>query len=265
MLYVVPTPIGNLGDMTERAIETLKKVDCILCEDTRTSGVLLNHFGIKKELHSYHKFNEIQSLEIIVKRLQDGENFALISDAGTPGISDPGNILIKEMIKKGLEYIVLPGANAVTTAFVLSGFDTPFTFVGFLPDKKGDRVKVLKDFANTPSCLIFYVSPHKLENIVADLYEVLGDRKACTVREISKKFEDVHFFELKNGFDGTIKGEFVLLVDKPKKMVLLNDLSLEDHVKHYMELGQPKNDAMKMVAKDRGVSKSEIYNSLLKK
>ena len=196
MLYIVPTPIGNLKDITLRAIDVLKSVDLILCEDTRTSGILLNHYEIKKELKSYHKFNEKQSLDNIIERLKKGQDVALISDAGMPGISDPGNILVKEVINQGLEYTVLPGANAVTTAFVSSGFDTPFTFVGFLPDKKGERVNILESLKAAPSCLIFYVSPYKLDKIISDLYSVLGNRKACAVREISKKFEEKIFFNL---------------------------------------------------------------------
>lgn len=265
MLYLVPTPIGNLGDITLRALEVLKNVDCILCEDTRTSSVLLNHFEIKKELKSYHKFNETQVLESVIKRLEKGDNIALISDAGTPAISDPGEILVKEVIKRGLEYTVLPGANAAVTAFVMSGFEYPFTFVGFLPDKKGDRRKILQSFAHVPSCLIFYISPHKICDVITDLADVLGNRRACSVREISKKFEETYFFNLKEEYNGTIKGEFVLIVDKSSNENSLNELTIEEHLKHYMELGLVKNDAMKSVARDRGVSKSEIYNYLIKK
>jgi len=265
MLYVVPTPIGNLKDITFRAVEVLKNVDLILCEDTRTSGILLNHYDIKKELKSYHKFNEKQSLDNIIERLKKGEDIALISDAGMPGISDPGNILIKEIIDQRLEYTVLPGANAVIPAFVFSGFNAPFTFVGFLPDKKGERISVLESLKDIPSCLIFYISPYKLEKIIQDLYFVLDNRKACAVREISKKFEEKFFFSLKDGFKGTIKGEFVLLIEKPIVDNKLNKLSIEEHFDYYINLGQTKTDAMKSVAKDRGVSKSDIYKKLIKK
>lgn len=263
MLYIVPTPIGNLKDITLRALDVLQESDYVLCEDTRTSGVLLSHYSIKKPLHSYHKFNETSLLESIITDLQRGKTIALISDAGTPGISDPGNILIKRVIEEELEYTVLPGASAAITALVLSGFPSPFTFVGFLSDKKQERMSQFQQVCSIQSTLILYVSPHKLVSTLGDAYTVLGDRRACIVREISKKFEQVEFFNLKEGYSGVVKGEFVLLISAGEEKSDLSQLSVDKHMQHYIDMGFTKNESMKLVAKDRGVSKSEVYKETL--
>ncbi len=263
MLYLIGTPIGNLKDMTFRAVETLKSVDYIACEDTRTSKVLLDEYGIDKPLISHHKFNEKSSVGKIIDDLKNGKNVALISDAGMPGISDPGNILVKECIKNDVQYTVLPGACAMTTAFVLSGMSTPFTFVGFLPKKVGEMKDMLGVFKDYVGSLIFYVTPHSIHEDIATIYKVFGDRKICVVRELTKKFESIYFSTLEKGYDGLEKGEFVLIVEgKTNLDSPLNELTVEKHFEHYLNLGLSKNDAIKSVAHDRKVKKDVIYKMI---
>lgn len=260
MLYIVGTPIGNLKDISYRAVEVLRSVDYIACEDTRTSKVLLDTYDIHCPLISHHKFNEKSSVGGIISDLKNGKNIALISDAGMPGISDPGTILVRECIANDVEYTVVPGACAVTTAFVLSGMDTPFTFIGFLPKKVGECKGVIERYKNYIGSLIFYVTQHSIEDDLKNLLAVLGDRKICVVRELTKKFESVYFSTLAKGYDGTLKGEFVLIVEgKDQNENTLNDLSIEEHYAHYVSLGMDKNEAIKKVAHDRKVKKDVVY------
>jgi len=263
MLYLVATPIGNLKEITHRAIEILSEVDYIACEDTRTSKILLDNYNIHKPLVSYHKFNETQSGTNIIEDLQNGKNIAVISDAGTPGISDPGNILVNLCKENDLEYTVISGPSALINAFVLSGFDTPFTFVGFLPDNTSKRNKLLDELSSIQSTLIFYCSPHSLNDDISLLLRALGDREICVVREISKKFEEVTFSTLSVGYTSTLKGEFVVLVNKPTKEKVAQDV--DNNLQTLLEMGLSKTEASKIIAKITGKKKDEIYKTLINK
>ncbi len=260
MLYVVATPIGNLGEITARAIEILNSVDYIACEDTRTSKVLLDHLNIKKRLVAYHKFNEQSEAVKIVEDLKNGLNIAVISDAGMPCISDPGAILIRQLISENLPYTVVSGPSAFTNAFVLSGYPTPFTFVGFLPDSNIDRDKLLDELSGYNSTLIFYCSPHALTKDIETLYGALGDREMCVVREISKRFEEVTFSTLKDGYTGTVKGEFVVLI---KKSNIQKTNDIDKNLKTLLDMGLTKTEASKVIAKATGLKKSDIYKSMI--
>ena len=262
MLYLVATPIGNLKEVTHRAIEVLESVDYIACEDTRTSKVFLDNYNIHKPLVSYHKFNENQSGDKIVKDLLEGKNIAVISDAGMPGISDPGNILVKLCQNNDLPYTVISGPSALVNAFVLSGYEPPFTFVGFLPDNNSKKNKILEDFSKINSVLIFYCSPHSLLEDIKDMHNVLGDREVCFVREISKKFEEVSFSTLKEGYKSTLKGEFVVLVNRPNLEIVTPE-KIDDKLQVLLDLGLSKTDASKVIAKLTGRKKSDIYKDII--
>ena len=265
MLYIVATPIGTLSEVTYRAVEVLNSLDYIACEDTRTSAVFLNHYNIKKPLVSYHKYNEKTMLSKLIGDLKSGKDVALISDAGMPGISDPGNILVNELIEQGISYTVISGPSAFVNAFVLSGYKAPFTFIGFLPDKKSDRLKTIREYKSYKTTLIFYVAPHDLDDTIATLYQEYGDRKMCVVREITKKFESISFSSLKDGYTGTLKGEFVVLIEG--NMSTNDDLlslSIENHIQFYLKQGVDKQETIKIVAKERGLKKNEVYQTLIK-
>lgn len=263
MLYLVATPIGNLKEITYRAIEILNEVDYIACEDTRTSKVLLDNYNIHKPLVSYHKFNEAKASLDIIDDLKKGKNIALISDAGVPGISDPGSILVNKLIAENLEYTVISGASAVINAFVLSGYETPFTFVGFLPDNNKKRTVLLENLNKSQTTLIIYCSPHAIADDLQDIYRVLGDREICVVREISKKFEEVNFATLKDGYNGTVKGEFVVLVRKSEKEQ--STVDLDKDMQTLLDMGLSKTEASKVIAKLHGLKKSDIYKDMIKK
>lgn len=264
-LYFVATPIGNLKDISFRAVETLKNVDIILCEDTRTSLKLLNSYDISKPLMAYHKFNYKTVIPKIIQSLLDGKTFALISDAGMPCISDPGSEIVPYLIQNNIEYTIIPGACAFVSAMALSGLSSPFTFVGFLPDNKKDEKKLLLSLKDYNSPLIFYVAPHKLVATLKNMLDILGDRQCVSVREITKMYEEVESFTLKDGYPKQPKGEYVLIV-KPSlndRQSFLNDLTVLEHYNHYLNLGDSKNDAIKKVAKDRQVNKNEIYQQVI--
>ncbi len=266
MLYFVATPIGNLKDVSYRAIETLNMVDEIACEDTRHSATFLNYYGIKKPLFSYHKFNEKESGEKIVEKLKSGLNIAVISDAGMPIISDPGNVLVKMLIENNLDYTIIPGASAVVCAFALSGIEGEFCFIGFLPQKNSQRVELLNKYKNLNIPLIFYSAPHDIKKDIESIYQVLGDRPAVAVKEITKLHEKVIRFNLKNGLGVEPKGEFVLIVDKSDtEQNIANTLSEEEHIALYINQGIDKKEAIKKVAKERGVSKSSLYKWTIEK
>ncbi|MCL2556069.1 MAG: 16S rRNA (cytidine(1402)-2'-O)-methyltransferase [Firmicutes bacterium] len=260
MLYIVATPIGNLLEMNERAIQTLKDVDLIACEDTRHSGKLLKHFDIKTKMVAYQKFNEKASTKGLIDLLLGDKNIALISDAGMPLISDPGSILIQECIANDIDYTVISGACALINAVVLSGFDTvEFSFLGFLPDKKSLRENKLKPYLFVPSTLIFYSPP---QNVIKDcefLFSIFGARRAAVIREISKMYESIYRGNL--GEDLKIKeaGEFVIVVEGYKG-VDKDSMSEVDLYNEYINMGLTKMDAIKAVAKDKGVPKSVIYD-----
>lgn len=267
MLYLVSTPIGNLKDLSQRAVEVLSSVDVIACEDTRTSLKLLNAYGIKKRLVAYHKFNEKEESGKIIALLRDGLDVALITDAGTPLVSDPGNVLTRELIEEGLEFTTVPGATAFTSALLLSGMDSSrFSFVGFLPEKKKDVEKLLKAYVNLPSTLIFYSAPHDLKKTIELLGEFLGNRRAATVKEITKLHERVERFNLLDGYpDENPRGEYVIVVEGGvEEQNPLNTLSVEDQIAVYEADGLSKMDAVKKVAKERGLKKSDVYKYTIK-
>lgn len=217
-LFLVATPIGNLSDITLRALDTLKNVDLIAAEDTRQSLKLLNHFNIKKPLISCHKYNENEKSKLLIQKLKDGKDIALVSDAGTPGISDPGSIMVKSCIEQGIEFEVLPGATAVTTALVYSGLDTSrFTFIGFLPRENKDRRSILEGVKNRTETLIFYEAPHRLTSTLEVLATVLGNRHIGICRELTKVHEEILRFTLEEAMNyyesNNAKGEFVLVVE----------------------------------------------------
>jgi 16S rRNA (cytidine1402-2'-O)-methyltransferase len=286
MIYFVSTPIGNLEDITLRALNILKKVDVIACEDTRTSQKLLNRYSISKKLISFHKFNELETCEKIINLEVDGKDVAVISDAGTPLISDPGNLLTKLLNEKNIKYTVIPGANAILPALILSGLDcSSFVFTGFLPDKKSDKSKVLNELSILKMTLVFYISPHNLATDLNDIASVFGNRKCSLVKEITKIHETVYSFNLcdkikftdntndnlDNDQDNGLniikidkKGEFVLVVEGCKQDDNLLLVSIPEHVKFYINLGFSKNDAIKRVASERNVKKDIVYKEVLK-
>ena len=260
MLYFVGTPIGNLKDISLRAIEVLKEVDEIACEDTRHSIGLLKAYEIKKPLFSYHKFNEKQSGEKLIEKLKEGKNIALITDAGMPVISDPGNILVNMLIENGLEFTVIPGACAFVSALVLSGLDSSkFCFLGFMPQKASERKEFLEKYKDLDMTLIFYSAPHDISKDIESIYKVFGDRKAVAVKEITKLYENAEHFNLANGLSKEPKGEYVLLVEGGKKENQNLALTEKEHIELYISQGFDKKEALKMVAKERGVSKSSLY------
>ena len=260
MLYFVGTPIGNLKDISFRALEILKSVDEIACEDTRHTLGLLSAYEIKKPLFSYHKFNEKEAGEKIIEKLKEGKNIALVTDAGMPVISDPGNILVNMLVESGEEFTVIPGACAFVSALVLSGLDaSKFCFLGFLPSKSSERKEFLNRYKNLDLTLIFYSAPHDVKKDIESIYEVFGDRRAVTVKEITKLYERVERFNLKDNISSEPKGEYVLLVEGGK---IENDnlkLSEKEHIDLYISQGMDKKEALKAVAKERGVSKSSLY------
>lgn len=273
-LYLVATPIGNLEDITLRALKVLKEVDIIAAEDTRHTLGLLNHFEISKPLISYYKQNESTKSEVLVEKLLEGKNIAVVSDAGTPGISDPGEQIVKVAIENNIEIIPIPGACAMVNALIASGMSTcEFSFIGFLSAVKKDRKEKLEDLKYETKTLIFYEAPHKLKNTLEDMLEILGDRNIVLAREITKIHEEFirgKLSEIIKRLDD-VKGEFVVIVqgsDESKKDVELkdlNNLTLEKHYEFYEKNGMSKKEIIKQIAKDRGVNKNEIYQKFIEK
>ncbi|MDY0074845.1 MAG: 16S rRNA (cytidine(1402)-2'-O)-methyltransferase [Acholeplasmataceae bacterium] len=260
-LYVVATPIGNLEDMTLRAVHILESVDLILTEDTRTSGVLLNHYNIKKPLLSYHEFNKYEQEQKIIDLLNDNKNIALISDAGTPGISDPGYEIIVKVIENGFHVVSIPGASAILTALISSGLVMqPFTFIGFLPKKISDIKSTLDTYSSHQETLVIYESPNRIEKTLKYLFESYGNRRVVLARELTKAFETITRTTLKDAQDLEIntKGEYVIVLEGRQ----LKDepiLGVKEHYLLLIEEGYPTKDAMKMVAKRHKLTKSEVY------
>lgn len=271
-VYIVSTPIGNLEDMTFRAVKVLKEVDVILCEDTRHSIKLLNHFEIKNKLISYHKFNEKERIDYILSLINEEKKIALISDAGTPLISDPGSILVKELIENNIKFTVVPGANAVLPALILSGLNSEeFLFIGFLQkkyNKKEEKLKTLKDLDKT---LIFYSSPYELKDLLKAINNVLGNRKVAISKEITKIHETTYRDEVINLIDifeneENIKGEFVVVVEGNKEEK--KNLSMEETKEIFqkrVESGENPKGIIKNLAKENNLNKRELYNFLMKK
>ena len=260
MLYFVGTPIGNLKDISLRALEVLKSVDEIACEDTRHSLGLLNAYEIKKPLTAYHKFNEREAGEKLIEKLKSGKNIAVITDAGMPVVSDPGNILTEMLIEAGLEFTVIPGACAFVSALVLAGLDSSrFCFLGFMPQKQSERTAFLEKYKDLDMTLIFYSAPHDIKKDIESVYKVFGDRRAVAVKEITKLFERAERFNLKDNISGEPKGEYVLLVEGGNPQNDNLKLTEKEHIELYLSQGLDKKEALKKVAKERGVSKSSLY------
>lgn len=274
-LYLCATPIGNLEDITLRVLRTLEEVDLIAAEDTRNSIKLLNHFEIKTPMTSYHEYNKIEKAYQLVEKLKAGQNIALITDAGTPGISDPGEDLVRICYESGIEVTSLPGAAACITALTLSGLPTRrFAFEAFLPREKKERQTILSSLEKETRTIIIYEAPHHLKKTLEELFNVLGDRSITLCRELTKRYETAFQTSLSGAIsyyqENEPKGEFVLVIQGKKQEELLQEeqaawesLSLEEHMAHYEEQGISRKDAMKLVAKDRGISKREVYANLL--
>jgi 16S rRNA (cytidine1402-2'-O)-methyltransferase len=274
-LYLCATPIGNLGDMTPRVVETLQMVDMIAAEDTRNSIKLLNHFDIHTPMTSYHEYNKVDKAAYLVEQMNMGKNIALITDAGTPAISDPGEVLVKMCQEAGIVVTSLPGAAACITALTLSGLSTRrFCFEGFLPFEKKEKEEILDDLKNESRTIILYEAPHRLIKTLNELYEALGDRKITLCRELTKRFEEISPTTLSGAVEmyktREPKGEYVLVVDgksfleqKKEKEADWLSISIEEHMKLYEAQGIDRKEAMKKVAKDRGMSKRDIYQALL--
>lgn len=271
-LYLIPTPIGNLEDMTYRAVRTLQEVDVVAAEDTRHTGVLLQHFNIPKPMISYHEHNKVEKGAELIQHLLDGQSIGLVSDAGMPAISDPGEDLVTEAIEAGIPIVPLPGANAGLTALIASGQNTKeFHFIGFLPKRKQNVKEVLSRIATYEGTLIFYEAPHRIEETIQSLLEGLGNRPITVGRELTKKFETftrTTLLELRNDFNQIVeKGEFVLLVGGSETVtgetvveeVVLSPL---EAALALIEVGVPKKEAARQIAKERGLSRRDVYNEI---
>lgn len=268
VLYIVATPIGNLEDITLRAIKILKEVDLIAAEDTRHTLKLLNHLNISKPMISYHRHNEEIRVDGLVQKLKEGENIALVSDAGTPGICDPGEEIIKECIKQNIKIVPIPGACAMINALIVSGIDTSeFIFLGFLPLNKKSRKLKLEEIKEANKTIILYEAPHKLKNTLNDLSEILEERQIVIAREITKIHEEYIRGTVKDllNIGDTLKGEIIIIIEKNniEKENNLNILSLEEHYKFYENQGLEKKEIIKKIAKDRNVNKNEIYKKFI--
>lgn len=274
-LYLCATPIGNLEDITFRVLRTLKEVDLIAAEDTRHSIKLLNHFDIKTPMTSYHEFNKVEKAKYLVEKMQEGVNIALVTDAGTPGISDPGEELVRQCYEAGIEVTSLPGPAACITALTMSGMATRrFAFEAFLPADKKEKQVILEELKNETRTIILYEAPHRLVRTLGELSEALGDRKLSVCRELTKKYETVFrttisealaYYEAEEP-----KGECVLVIEgksheeiQKEKEQAWETMMIEDHMEKYLSQGIDKKEAMKKVARDRGISKRDVYQYLM--
>ena len=274
-LFLCATPIGNLGDMTPRVIETLESVDVIAAEDTRNSIKLLNHFNIKTPMTSYHEYNKVEKAENLIAQMQAGKNIALITDAGTPAISDPGEVLVQKCQEAGITVTSLPGPAACITALTLSGLSTRrFCFEGFLSSDKKERRAVLEDLKEESRTMILYEAPHHLKGTLNELRDTLGNRKITLCRELTKKFETIFPTTLDEALEyyesNDPRGEYVLVLEgkshqqkAEEKQAQLSEIPIEEHMKIYEDKGIDRKEAMKLVAKERGISKRDVYNYLL--
>ncbi len=276
MLYLCATPIGNLEDITFRVLRTLKEVDLIAAEDTRNSIKLLNHFEIKTPMTSYHEFNKVEKAKVLVQKLLSGKNIAVITDAGTPGISDPGEELVRQCHEAGIKVTSLPGAAACITALTMSGRTTRrFAFEAFLPADKQERKEVLSELVNETRTIIIYEAPHRLVRTLKELEQVLGKERQLTIcKELTKRYENTFLTTIQEALSyydiNEPRGEYVLVIEGKKRIDIIKEkqaewesMSIKDHVDMYIGQGMDKKEAMKAVAKDRGVSKRDIYQELL--
>ena len=276
-LYLCATPIGNLKDMTPRVVETLQMADLIAAEDTRNSIKLLNHFDIHTPMTSYHEYNKVEKAYALIDQMKQGKNVALITDAGTPAISDPGEVLVQKCQEAGIVVSSLPGAAACISALTLSGLSTRrFCFEGFLPADKKERKAVLEDLQKESRTILLYEAPHHLLRTLTELYEALGERRLTLCRELTKKFEEVTPTTLGNALamfeTQPPRGEYVLVVEgksllefRRQEELSWQEISIEAHMAQYEAQGIDHKEAMKRVAKDRGISKREVYQYLLEK
>lgn len=273
-LYLCATPIGNLRDMTPRVLDTLKEVDMIAAEDTRNSIRLLNYFEIKTPMTSYHEYNKIEKAKQIVSWLMEGKNIALITDAGTPGISDPGEVLVDQCLKEGIPVTSLPGCCALITALTLSGISARrFCFEGFLPADKKEKKLIMEELQKETRTIIMYEAPHHLKRTLTELYQALGERRVTLCRELTKRFETVFPTTLAGALafyaDNDPKGEYVLVIEGADRRDLLweeqqswENISIKEHMEIYENQGFDRKVAMKKVASDRGISKRDVYQFL---
>jgi 16S rRNA (cytidine1402-2'-O)-methyltransferase len=273
-LYIVATPIGNLEDITIRAVNILKMVDIIAAEDTRQTIKLLNHLSIKKHMESYYEHNKEEKGKYLIKLLLEGKNIALVSDAGTPGISDPGELLVRQAIDEEINVTMAPGAVAFIMGLVLSGFPTGrFVFEGFLPMNKRGRKERLNQLKSEFRTLVFYEAPHKLKYTLKDLLEVLGDRRICFARELTKRYEEIYRTTISEAVkyyeDNSPKGEFVLIVEASDEILQIDtqnpylNMDIKSHVALYVNEGIDKMSAIKKVAKERGLNKRDVYTQVI--
>ena len=271
MLYLCATPIGNLEDITYRVVRILNEVDIIGAEDTRNSIKLLNHFNIKTPMTSYHEFNKVEKAKYLVKQMQEGKNVAIITDAGTPGISDPGEELVRQCYEAGIQVTSLPGAAACVTALTMSGLSTRrFSFEAFLPSDKKEKARILDELKNETRTIIIYEAPHRLIKTLEELKSAIGNRRVTICKELTKRYENAMQTTFEDALEyyaeNEPKGEFVLVIegrsyeeiDEENKQEWLS-MTVEEHMEFYEKQGISHKDAMKMVAKDRGVSKRDIY------
>ncbi|MCM1162192.1 MAG: 16S rRNA (cytidine(1402)-2'-O)-methyltransferase [Roseburia sp.] len=276
-LFLCATPIGNLGDISRRVLETLEQVDLIAAEDTRNSIKLLNHFGIKKPLTSYHEYNKVEKAAVLIEKMKAGTQIALITDAGTPAISDPGEVLVRMCQEAGIVVTSLPGPAACITALTLSGLSTRrFSFEGFLPVDKGEKKQVLEELSRETRTMILYEAPHHLKRTLKELYEAVGDRRLTLCRELTKKFETIFPTTLQKAIayyeENEPRGEYVLVLEgkslleiEEEKREVWQQMSISEHMSHYEQKGMDHKSAMKQVAKDRGISKRDVYQYLIEK
>jgi 16S rRNA (cytidine1402-2'-O)-methyltransferase len=276
LLYIVATPIGNLEDITLRALRILKEVDLVAAEDTRQTLKLLNHFDLSKPLTSYYEHNKAEKGNYLIEQLLDGKNIALVSDAGTPGISDPGEELVKMAVNNGITVTMTPGPVAAIMALVLSALPSGrFAFEGFLPMNKRSRKEKLSLLKDEMRTLVLYEAPHKLIYTLKDLYQAFGNRRIVLARELTKKFEEIIRCSLADAIEKydaeSPRGEYVLVIEgrsaenmREEQSKAWMDMSLEEHVRMYMDRGLDKKEAMKTTAEDRGISKRDVYNGLLR-
>lgn len=274
-LYLCATPIGNLEDMTFRVIKTLKEVDLIAAEDTRNTIKLLNHFEIKTPMTSYHEYNKIDKAKYLVEKMLNGTNIALVTDAGTPGISDPGEEIVKQSYQAGITVTSLPGACACITALTLSGLSTRrFSFEAFLPTDKKERKLILDSLKTETRTTIIYEAPHHLKSTLAELYSYIGNRKITLCRELTKMHETIQQMTLESAIEyyntTTPKGEYVMVIEgishkqlEEQSIQEWEKITIQEHMDIYLTQGMDKKSAMKQVAADRGIPKREVYNSLL--
>lgn len=270
-LYLCATPIGNLEDITYRVLKTLREVDLIGAEDTRHSIHLMNHFEIKTPMTSYHEYNKVEKAKILVEQMKEGKNIAIITDAGTPGISDPGEEIVRQCYEAGIEVTSIPGPAACITALTMSGLNTKrFAFEAFLPTEKKERQRILEELKNETRTIVLYEAPHHLIRTLKELQKILGDREMTLCKELTKIYERAEkstIEKLIEKYEETeIKGEYVLVIQgrsfeeiKKEEQEVYLQISIEEHMQKYLSRGMDKKEAMKQVAKDRGISKREVY------